>query len=320
MNNEPTLHQGLSLQRLEILILRKHLLILATLTFVTFPLVATGSDLKPGEYFIAQSWSQEKDFQRSYHVSVPKLSDNRTFPVFIFLHGNGGNAKGAMNGFLRRHSRMAARYVMVFPDGYLKSWNIVSERSQADDRGFIESIIQKLAAYDNVQKDNFTVMGSSNGAALVNQLAIECRLPHIRNYVTGVSPLNVFQHDGRNFKARGEGNNYQAVATPMTGKRLMNISGTNDRLIPYGGGPSPAIPAKGGKLAFVGAEQSTFLWARAMGYGGDKLARPSHTVGKLSVFSYLGGDVVHYKVSGEGHGATRAIDETTLLQFLEDEE
>ena len=81
---------------------------------------------------------------------------------------------------------------MVFPDGYLKSWNIVSERSKADDRSFIETIVTKLCAYDNVQKDNFTIMGNSNGAALVNQLAIECRLPNIRNYVTGVSPLNVF--------------------------------------------------------------------------------------------------------------------------------
>ncbi len=70
-----------------------------------------------------------------------------------------------MDGFLRRHPTLAARYVMVFPDGYLKSWNIVSERSKADDRGFIEAIVEKLSAYNNVQKDNFTIMGSSNGAA-----------------------------------------------------------------------------------------------------------------------------------------------------------
>lgn len=300
--------------------MRSLILILAGLTVDSAAHVAKGDELTSGEYFVPQSWSQEKNFKRPYFVTVPRSTGDRKLPVFIFLHGNGGNAKGAMNGFLRRHPTMAASYVMVFPEGYLKSWNIVSERSKADDRGFIEAIVQNLAAYDNVQNDNFTIMGSSNGAALVNQLAIECRLPHIRNYVTGVSPLNVFQHDGRNFKVRGEGNNYQAVAIPMTGKRLMNISGTNDRLIPYHGGPSPVIPAKGGKLAFVGAEQSTFLWAKAMGYKGDKLARPSHITGKLSAFSYLDGDVVHYKVSGEGHGATRAIDEKILLQFLEDKE
>ena len=35
---------------------------------------------------------------------------------------------------------------------------------------------------------------------------------------------------------------------------------------------------------------------------------------------YLYGDIVHYKVSGEGHGATHAIDEKILLDFLEDEQ
>ena len=296
------------------------LILAAVLTVSSAPLVATSGELTTGEYFVTQSWSQEKIFKRPYYVSVPKRPDQRKLPVFIFLHGNGGNAKGAMNGFLRRHPTLAARYVMVFPDGYLKSWNIVSERSKADDRGFIEAIVEKLSAYDNVQKDDFTIMGSSNGAALVNQLAIEYRLPNIRNYVTGVSPLNVFQHDGRNFKSKGDNNNYQAIATPLTGKRLMNISGTDDRLIPYRGGPSKVIPAKGGKLGFVDAEESIFLWATAMGYKGEKLSRPSRVVGKLEIFSYLDGDVVHYKVSGEGHGATYAIDEKILLEFLENKQ
>ncbi len=300
--------------------MRSLVLILAGLTAGPGAFGAQGDELASGEYFVTQSWSQEREFNRKYIVSIPKGSGDRKLPVFLFLHGNGGNAEGAMNGFLRRHPRMAARYVMVFPEGYLRSWNIVSERSKADDRGFIEAIVRKLAAYDNVQKDDFAIMGSSNGAALVNQLAIECRLPNIRNYVTAVSPLNAFQHDGQAFKAKGTDNSYQTATTPLAGKRLMNISGTDDRLIPYRGGPSPVIPAKGGKLAFVAADQSTLLWARAMGYEGEKLSRPSRVVGKLSVFSYLDGDVVHYKVTGEGHGATRAIDEATLLQFLDNDQ
>ena len=126
-----------------------------------------------------------------------------------------------------------------------------------------------------MQDSDFSIIGSSNGAALVNQLAIECQLPNIRNYVSGVSPLNVYQHDGKSFKAKGENNSYRKAVRPMTGKRLMNVSGTEDRLVPYRGGPSRGIPAKGGKLAFVEAEQSIYLWAREMGYKGKKLTRPS---------------------------------------------
>lgn len=206
---------------------------------------------------------------------------------------------------------------MVFPDGYRKSWNIVSEKSKADDRGFIESIVKTLAAFDNIDADNVSIMGSSNGAALVNQLMIESRLPNVRNYISSVSPLNSYQHDGTNFKAKGADNNYQVATEPMIGKRLLNISGTEDRLVPYRGGPSKHIPAKDGKLSFVDAEKSIFLWASQMGYKGQQLSEPTQSDGKLSVFSYLDGDVVHYQVHGEGHGATGAISEQTLLDFLE---
>jgi len=297
------------------------ILILATVLITgVVPLVGAAKQLKSGVYYITQSWSQETTFKRLYYVSVPESADQQKFPVFIFLHGHGGNAKGAMNEFMRRYRTMGTRYVMVFPNGSKTGWNIMSEYSQADDLGFIEGIVKKLSTYDNIQKDNFSVMGNSNGAALVNQLAIESKLPNLRNYVSAVSPLNVYQHDGKNFKTKGPDNTYQVVATPLTGKRLMNISGTTDDLVPYRGGLSKHIPAKDGKLGFVDAEESIFLWAKQMGYDGEKLSKPSRIDGNLAIFSYLNGDVIHYKVIDEGHGASRAISEKILVEFLEGDE
>lgn len=280
------------------------------------------SELVSGEYEITQSWSQESKFERTYHVKVPGdkevgIAGPKKFPVFLFLHGNGGNAAEAMRVFLRDRRQISCRYILVFAQGYRDSWNIVAERSKADDVGFIEAIVLKLASFENVDADNVTIMGVSNGAAMVNQLAIESKIPNIRNYISSVSPLNRWQYDGTNFKARGNDNSYRSVATPLTGKRIMNISGSEDHLVPYRGGPSKHIPAKNGKLAFVDAEQSVFLWARQMGYEGERLDRPSKTAGKIEVFCYLGGDVIHYKVSGAGHGATREISEHTLLDFLQ---
>ncbi|MYB95315.1 hypothetical protein F4054_21125 [Candidatus Poribacteria bacterium] len=301
--------------------MKSFMLILTTvLITATVPFADAAAQLKSGVYYIIQSWSQEMAFKRPYYVSVPESADQQKFPVFIFLHGNGGNAKDAMNGFMKRHPTMASRYIMVFPNGYKASWNIVSERSKADDLGSIEAIVKKLSTYDNIQNDNFSVMGNSNGAALVNQLAIESKLPNLRNYVSAVSPLNLYQHDGENFKAKGTDNNYQIIATPMTGRRLMNISGTTDDLVPYRGGPSKHIPAKSGKLGFVDAEESIFLWAKQMGYSGEKLSSPSRIDGNLEIFSYLNGAVIHYKVVNEGHGASRAISEKILLEFLEGNE
>lgn len=272
--------------------------------------------LESGQYFIRQSWSQETDYPRPYFVNVPKGKQGQKFPVFIFLHGNGGNVGEVMPIMLRNRKRMASQYIMVFAQGYQESWNIVSERSKADDTGFIESVVLKIASYENVRKDNFSIMGASNGAALVNQMLIESKLPNIRNYISGVSPLNVWQHDGEQFKAKGTDNDYRKPTQPMTGKRLMNISGTNDELVPYDGGVSKHIPAKDGKLGFLPAEESTYLWAKQMGHAGKKLTSPSSREGQLEFFSYLDGDVVHCKVTGVGHGATHEISEEKLLSFL----
>ena len=266
---------------------------------------------------MAQSWSQEREHDRPYFVVVPQDSGSTKLPVFIFLHGNGGNAQEAMRGFSRHRKTIASQYIMVFPQGYRESWNIVSERSKADDLAFIEAIVQKLAGFENVDSDHFTIMGSSNGAALVNQLMIESSLPNVRNYISGVSQLNVWQYDGKHFKAKGDDNNYRTSAKPAKGKRLMNISGVKDEIVPYEGGPSKAIPAKNGKLAFVAAEESTFVWARHMGYEGTRLTKPTRVDGAVEVFSYLDGDVVHCKVNNEGHGAVHGISEKLLQEFLD---
>ncbi len=280
--------------------------------------IAKSTSLNSGEYHVIQSWSQEANLKRPYLVRVPAGPSIRPekLPVLIFLHGNGGNARNAMNGFVRAHDRLASRFITVFPEGYLRSWNIVSERSKADDLNFIESIVREISRFSNVRSDDFTIMGSSNGAALTNQIAIESDLPNIRNFITGVSPLNVWQYDGRAFKAKGKDNAYRKVRKPAPDKRLLNISGTRDRLVPYGGGPSPAIPAKGGKLGFIAAETSTFLWAKEMGYRGRQLERPTSRVGNVEIFEYLNGDVIHCKVVNAGHGATHEIREEILLDFL----
>ena len=241
-------------------------------TTCSIPDYTDANEVSSGMYSITQSWSQEENFRRPYFLHVPSKSQSGRFPVLFFLHGNGGNGMQAMNAFRRTHPIIASKYILVFPEGYQRSWNIVSERSRADDRGFIEAIITKLVTYDNVQGENVSMMGVSNGAAMVNQLAIECTLPNLRNFVTSVSPLNELQHDGNDFKYKGDQNNYRTVATPLAGRRLMNISGTNDRLIPYLGGRSRVIPGRNGKLGFVDAEQSIYLWAKAMGYDGRKTA------------------------------------------------
>ena len=132
-------------------------------------LVGFALELDSGSYTINQDWSQEQDYDRSYFVHVPDSEE--PLPLFIFLHGNGGNAERSMTGFVKRYKELSKRYNMVFAQGYLKSWNIVSERSRAPDREFIEAIVTELAKYSNVQASGSVLMGSSNGAVVA---LIEC--------------------------------------------------------------------------------------------------------------------------------------------------
>jgi poly(3-hydroxybutyrate) depolymerase len=278
-------------------------------------LVGLASELESGSYTINQDWSQEQDYERSYFVHVPESVE--PLPLFIFLHGRGGNAERSMRGFIKRYKELSKRYNMVFAQGYLKSWNIVSEPSKAPDREFIEAIVEDLTEYSNVKDSAAVLMGSSNGAALVNQFAIEARSDHFSHYITVVSQLNSWQHDGTAFKAKGVDNNYTESVVPLKGKCLMNVSGANDQLVPYAGGPSKGIRAKGGKLAFVDAERSTFLWAQHYGYKGEQLSQPSESSEVMDTYSYLDGTVIHYKMSTRAHNAGGGLNEEMLLKFLD---
>jgi hypothetical protein len=55
-----------------------------------------------------------------------------------------------------------------------------------------------------------------------------------------------------------------------------------------------------------------------MGYEGGKLSEPSEVKGEIAVFSYLDGNVVHFKVNEHGHKATEALSERLLSDFLRD--
>ena len=272
-------------------------------------------ELESGSYTINQDWSQEQDYERSYFVHAPDSEE--PLALFIFLHGNGGNAERSMAGFIKRYKGLSKRYNMVFAQGYLKSWNIVSERSKAPDREFIEAIVAELAEYSNVKDSGAVLMGSSNGAALVNQFAIETQLDHFSHYITVVSQLNAWQHDGTAFKAKGGDNNYTESVVPLKGKCLMNVSGVDDRLVPYSGGPSKVIRAKDGKLAFVDAEKSIYLWAQHYGYTGEQLSQPSESSEAMDTYNYLEDAVTHYKMKTRGHNAGGGLTEVMLINFLD---
>lgn len=260
---------------------------------------ANGDLMDGATLTINQTWSQEPaGLDRTAAVKVP--TGTGPFPVIIMLHGNGGDSNfiNAMNGRLDSIIRVA-------PNGYLTSWNIGSESSKAPDVAFIRDLIALVKTYDNVDKDNISIFGSSNGSAMTNRLIIELDDTVFQKAACEVSQmLEDMYHDGSFWYGATSTDSYDTAITPSPGRKILAITGTLDPLIPYDG----SIPGIFGKT-FLHSQESIFRYAQAMGFTGSQLADSDGIAGNgtnwpadIVQYSYLGGDVVHYKVIGGNHG------------------
>ena len=252
-----------------------------------------GNYLETGLIYFNQSWGQENNgYSRPVYIDVPSSSSG-PHNIIIVLHGGGGNAENFINNF-----SYLENHIIVAPQGYGGNWNVVLEQSLAPDVDFIKEIINHVRSFDNVHPENITILGMSNGSALVNRLTIELDDSYFTNAISIVSPLNSFQYREGSFWYNSAGNNnYDMQIVPASGKRILCNSGTQDNLIPYYGG----IGVNG--YNFLSAQYSTFVLAQNIGFQGAQLedSQGSEYANDVFKYSYLDGDIVHYKFIGAGH-------------------
>ena len=120
---------------------------------------------------VRQRWSQEpQGFDREAIVKLPQVlpTDGTKLPLVVDLHGNGGQ------GNVRRMSFLGDGAVLLAPNGYQRSWNVYNEKSKADDVSFILDLITKVVEENPVvNRSDVTIMGTSNGAAMIYRLLLE---------------------------------------------------------------------------------------------------------------------------------------------------
>ena len=239
---------------------------------------------------VTQSWSQATDYPRTASVTVPEGTGPH--PVLIALHGSGGNSNYANSySYLNQMIRIG-------PQGYLNKWNIKNETTSAPDVDFIRDLILQLRTYDNVDAGRIILLGSSNGAALVNRLLIELNGALFQEAITLAGHMNESQfHDGAFWSDPTGGNAYDTVTEPAKGRRILSIAGTDDQAVPYLGGPGVV------GYNFLPAGESTYHWARQMGYGGLQISEANGVLIDTEVYrySYLDGAVVMCKLVGAEH-------------------
>ena len=186
------------------------------------------------EFHIEQTINNER-VTRSVIIHLPSepLTDD-VYPVVFGFHGNGGTPQSVFS-LLDRYVN-ANQIIAIYPEGYLRSWNLGAEESTADELEFIDNVMMLLDQYPEMRGRKFAV-GLSNGAALGHYLAAET--DYFAGIATFVSPLIV-------------GFEPSADTKPVT---VIQISGEDDKLIPYEGG----LSAVGHN--FYGAVESATIWA-----------------------------------------------------------
>ncbi len=245
---------------------------------------------------IQKTWEQQPDgYIYPINIKVPGgPKPTEGFPICILLHGNGGNGLKMINQF----SSVLDRHILIAPTGYLNSWNICDERSNAPDLEMVDELINTLSNYSNINLNKIRILGNSNGAGLANNIFIQNENPNIDIICAVVSHLNVPQYHDNNFYKNTAATNpmsafcgYEEIAYPISSRKYLSISNTNDPTIPYSGGNSKV------GLDFLNAEDAIFYIAKNQGFKGDKLLSNVIAFGNPKIFeySYLSGYVVHVK-------------------------
>lgn len=264
--------------------------------FLCFPVLSVSQNLESTTNInIIKSWSQEPNgYSYPMNINVPAGTvPPNGFPVCILLHGNGGNGAGMMNEF----TNILECHALVAPTGYLNSWNICAEDSDAPDIEMINDLVNILQAYSNINPNKIRIIGSSNGAGLANNIFIENNNTGIDIVCAIVSHLNEPQYHLGNFYKPSASTDplssfcgYDNLVNPLATRKYLSISNDNDPIIPYSGGTSVV------GIDFLPAETAAYKIALNQGYTGSQLTS-GITMGnpQITEYSYLSGDVVHIK-------------------------
>jgi len=168
--------------------------------------------------------------ERTYLLHIPPSYDRTgSMPLLIALHGGGGTGEGMVKLTLGGFNALADKegFIVIYPDGIEKKWNDGRDKrfSQADDVGFISTLIEHLAQTSNVDRSRVYVTGISNGAHMAMCLARE-----LSDKIAAVAPVAYSMPE-------------KFASLPVSTKPIsvLVMTGTKDPLVPWEGGKTPDL-------------------------------------------------------------------------------
>jgi len=260
-----------------------------------------GPAFTPGDHTFELTFG---GLRRRYIVHVPAGAD-QPLPVMLALHGGGGSAAQfkADNGL--DPVADAHHFLAVYPDGTgplrttLLTWDAGTNccgwalEHKVDDVGFLTAVIEDLARRTPIDRHRIYVTGHSNGAIMAYRFAAERA-----DLVAAIVPVS--------------GAMAMANFHPSRPVAILDLHSVDDPRAPYDGGIGPPFPGTNSRVLHAPVKDGLEAWANN---NGCRLSPDSVStqVGQgvnagqtATRFVYRGcrpgGDIVHIRFTGVGHG------------------
>ncbi|MEE6134996.1 PHB depolymerase family esterase [Mycobacterium sp. 050128] len=226
---------------------------------------------------------------RTYVMHVPP---GDPVGLVLSLHGGGGSGKGQKGLTDFDAVADANKLLVVYPDGYDKSWAdgrgaSPADRRHVDDVGFLVGLADKLRNDYNIAPGHVFVTGMSNGGFMSNRLA--CDRADVFSAIAPVAGT------------LGVG----VACNPSQPVSVWEAHGTADPLVHFNGGD---VRGRGGLSHSISVKSMVDKWRSADGCQGDPVAQVLPNVGDGTVVHRIEStacaaatEVVLYQIDNGGH-------------------
>jgi len=222
---------------------------------------------------------------RVFHYYIPSnLQPNESVPLLIALHGLTQTGSGLMDITQFNAIAETERFIVCYPSGLQNAWNanMNVSVSSADDKGFIEKLVDYFELTYNSNPTRRYLCGMSNGGFMSHKMVCESSYCFAAiASVAGVMSDTTYNN-----------------CNPQHATPILQIHGTTDAIVPYNGGGA------------TGASVGDMLTKYQQFYGANPTpvitAMPNPNLTDLSypeLHTYVNGTAAirHVKIYGGGH-------------------
>lgn len=207
----------------------KKLLILSLIILATILSCSKDDFMRPNSVNENTRTLQYKELTREYILYAPEgQAGSSKMPLMLNFHGFGMSANDQVEFADMRPLVNSEKFILVYPQGTLLGgyphWNsgldTPDNKSDADDFGFVEALINEISANYNIDTTRIYACGYSNGAFFTYSLACyySDRIAAFGS-VSGTMMTETYDNC--------------RLSHPMA---MINLHGTSDYSVPYDGG------------------------------------------------------------------------------------